>query len=351
MPSTRRDLLRGLAGLGLAGSVGLAGCADTFGGTDDGRAEVVPAGVSRLGYANTGELLGDTALREAVEDALPDGGGLFGTPGPTIEGSLDRIETATGLDPRRLSEVVGFADPGGTGVGAVVWSDFSASALRRRLSENAGVRLQERSYRDRTLYGREGLTLGVLGGGRFAVGDETAVRRVVDLRDGAASGLGTDSPLGAVYDDTRGMVRGVSEAPRAFQELAGTAVVGIDTSDFAAVEEVAGSLYRAGSERGLELALVTRAEASASGIVDALTAAKAVAVSQLERFGGRVGERERFERVRAAVESTTVAQTGTGVVVEYSARPAAFVSTVRVALGLFGLVSLTGSAGGGAEVG
>jgi flagellin FlaB len=342
-PSTnRRTLLRSTAALlGAATTGGMAGClggsssdADggpLLGGGDSGRAEYVPTSASGIGHVDVDALLSDSQLRAGINStASTVAGQTAGLDGPTtVEGWLDRIEADAGYDPRKLNEVLGFyttsADLDAEDGATVAWTDWSNSTVRGAL-EDGGSSFTEESYRGKTLYVPEyGGPLAVLSDGTYAVGSESAVRGVVDVATGNAEAL--SGTLRTLYDNTRGMARWATVVPEGTFDSA--AVGGVDASTLQGVTHATTSLYRDGSQRGMDATLVASSTDRANAIKSTLQAGKQLALDQLQQARSRsagAGPSEfYFEGMRTYLQEATISRNDASVTVSYTASAEQFV--------------------------
>lgn len=196
--SSRRGLLRAVGTVAAVGA--LAGCSALDTGTDtddesetpDGSAAtpaalaLVPDGAIAVARVDVAGLLADERVRSTVNDLL---GAASTTRATTLAELLDRLERRTGLDPGKLSEVVGFGDFEGDPAGAVVDTDWSTETLRAAVTDGDAA---TRTYRDTTVYALGSAEAAPLGDGRYAVGTRAAVEGVLDRQAGDAPSLGGD---------------------------------------------------------------------------------------------------------------------------------------------------------------
>ncbi|WP_440770578.1 hypothetical protein [Natronorubrum sp. DTA28] len=249
-PLSRRALLAASGAL-VSATAGCAGFLDD----DDSRSngdlvEDVPAETAVLAHldvaavADAGALKadedvsdsdGDTA--DTDDDAASADDGANGADGDALEddGSVDpgyvadlaaAVEARTGLDPLAANELLLFGDgdaelneatledtesDGWARVDAVVDGDWSEDEVVDSIEATTDLAYEETTYEDESvLYEAETSgdgdpytpSLGVLGDGRFVVGDEATVRSALDVRYGESdpvSGLVRDA-----YEDARG---------------------------------------------------------------------------------------------------------------------------------------------------
>ncbi|MFT4949890.1 MAG: hypothetical protein ACI9CA_002032 [Natronomonas sp.] len=255
---SRRAVLRAGGTAGLAATAALSGCAGLF-GDDDGqtpdatgtsRLDAVPEGATAVVHTDLQAMFGDEALRERVNRLVADIG--EGVPQLTVTESLDLAEERSGLDPRRMNELLAFGSVA-TGEGALlVWSDFTDAEVTELVETSVDV--TERTYRDRPVYASgNGSQLAVLGDGRHVLGTPAAVEGVVDVRSGETEPVGEE--VRAAYNAARGgyMRFGFDIPPER--------VPGSDGQAAAAargVEYGYGSLYR--DDRSLLLSVTARSE-------------------------------------------------------------------------------------------
>lgn len=240
LPLSRRALLAASGAL-VSATAGCAGFLDD----DDSRSngdlvDDAPAGTAVLAQldvdavadagvldADEGDSDGDTADTDddangADGDALEDGGSIDPS---YVADLLGTVEARTGLDPLEANEALLFGDGdaelnettlGDTEsddwarVDAVVDGDWSEDDAVASLEATTDVAYGETTYADESVLYEpttgaddpDTPSLGVLGDGRFVVGDEAAVRAALDVRYSdrdPVSGLIRDA-----YEDARG---------------------------------------------------------------------------------------------------------------------------------------------------
>ena len=355
-PSTdRRSLLETTAGiLGLAATGSLAGCLDGASdqqpsgndGGSDGRAGSVPSTARGVGYLDVNAFLSDSALRSGINQTIESfserASGLDDP--PTVERALDQMQDGSGLDPRQCNEALGFYQSGdeervGGGGAGVVWTDWSTSALVEAFGRD-GQPITEESYRDATLhYPEYGGPLAVLDDGTFAVGSETAVKRVIDVRAGEDGGL--SGTLQSVYGKTQGMARYASVVPDDATEAVDRQQ--FDGTALQDVSHVRTSVYTAGSDRALDISLRTPSSQVAKDVRSALEGARQLALGQIDRLrsqstGGGQVERFYLESGETYLNDATLSTQGSTVTVSYSAPPAKFARNSPAMFLLFGIL-------------
>lgn len=130
---SRRGVLRTggtLAGLATLGS--LAGCSTlqddggddgtpTESGPPPGRLGVVPDTAVAVVHADVAALLDSDDVTSTVDDLLTASAARMEA--TSLADLLDRVETQMGLDPRGVTELVGFAGLDDRLAGGVVWTD------------------------------------------------------------------------------------------------------------------------------------------------------------------------------------------------------------------------------------
>jgi hypothetical protein len=257
---SRRDLLRAGGAAGLAATAALSGCAGLFGGDGDGgqtpdpdgasRLDAVPEGATAVVHADLQAMFEDEVLRERVNRLVADLG--EGAPQLTVTEALDLAEERSGLDPRRMNELLAFGSVA-TGDGALlVRTDFTDAEVTELVETSVDV--AERTYRDRTVYASgNGSQLAVLGDGRYVLGTPTAVERVIDVQYGDVQPIGGE--VRTAYDAAQGgyMRFGFDIPPERVPESGGQA-----GATARGIEYGYGSLYR--EDQSLLLSLTARSE-------------------------------------------------------------------------------------------
>jgi hypothetical protein len=256
---SRRDVLRAGGTAGLAATAALSGCAGLFGDGDGGRTpdpddasrfDAVPEGATAVVHADLRAMFEDEVLRERVNRLVTDLG--QGVPQLTVAEALDLAEERSGLDPRRMNELLAFSS-GATGGGALlVRTDFTDAEVTE-LAETS-VDVTERTYRDRTVYvSGNGSQLAVLGDGRYVLGTPAAIERVVDVQHGDVQPV--DGEVRTAYDAARGgyMRFGFNIPSERVPGSAGQAAAAAR-----GIEYGYGSLYR--EDQSLLLSLTARSE-------------------------------------------------------------------------------------------
>lgn len=311
-PSRRRLLQAGAA----LGTAAVAGCTDALPGTDSSDTTsdalgVVPAEASFVGYADVDALLGDDALRTQLNDYLAAAGEAGTTVPTTVEGALDTTSGVAGLDPRKLSTVVAFGSVDGDGpTGTVLWSDWTTDDVRSALSQN-GAQVDSDSYADADLLLGEGVAVGVISEGTFAVGDRSTVETVVDVVAGDAPSVDGRARQG--FEATpAGAIRFAVAAPDDLGEGPSPDDPPVDPAAVRSITHAYGAYVADGDDRRSSLTVETDDESAASTLRDDLVAARDEALSSLEE---RPSDRPMVDELAALLESLAVSADGTAVVV------------------------------------
>ncbi|WP_159902754.1 type IV pilin [Salinirussus salinus] len=256
---SRRDVLRAGGVAGLAATSALSGCAGLFGDGGDGestpdpdgtsRLDAVPEGATAVVHADLQSMFEDEVLRERVNRLVADLGQRI--PQLTVTEALDLAEERSGLDPRRMNELLAFGSVA-TGDGALlVRTEFTDAEVTELVETSVDV--TERTYGDHTVYGSgNGSQLAVLGDGRYVLGTPMAVERVVDVQNGDVQPVGGE--VRTAYAAARGgyMRFGFDIPPERLSGSGGQAAAARD------IEYGYGSLFRDG--RSLLLSLTARTE-------------------------------------------------------------------------------------------
>jgi hypothetical protein len=350
--ATRRDLLRGgtgLAALCLAG--GLSGCRSVLGGdglpdrSDPGVLEHVPDSAIAAAHVEVDALLGDRALRDAVDARLALFGAVFDRVPPTVEAGLDRVESRLGLDPGAVREMVTFVarppdlvqnqdgsgdelDPlANTARGAIVWADWTQTAVRDALAARATRIRGDRHRGYRRLVGltdgKPFLAVGFPDDGRVAIGDPRGVGAALEVAAGdepAREGSLADA-LGAA----RPGVARVAVAPRQSADRASG--FGDPVALLAGkIDTAYGTLYAVDERRGVELVLEAGSGFDAEDVHESVQSVLALA-----RSGGVVPY---VEPILRQVEAT---RSGSTVTLRYGGPVDEFAGTLLSVLASFAI--------------
>jgi len=299
---SRRDILRAGGAAGLAATTALSGCAGLLGDGDDGTTpatdgssplDAVPEGATAVVHADLRAMFEDEVLRERVNRLVADLGD--GVPQFTVAEALDLAEERSGLDPRRMNELLAFGSVA-TGNGALLARTEFTEAEVTELVETS-VDVTERTYRDHTVYASgNGSQLAVLGDGRYVLGTPMAVERVVDVQDGGAQVVGDE--VRTAYEAARGgyMRFGFDIPPERVPGSDGPAATAAR-----GIEYGYGSLYRDGQSLLLSLTARTEDEESAELLHTQLEEGTGAVRSELDRVE-RPQIRSRLERLLTKTE-------------------------------------------------
>ena len=334
----RRTVLKVGGMLGVSGA--LAGCVeginplseDESGPETTNRSGVVPDFAQGIAHGNLEALLADSALRDGLNQQIQTlDEQTDGYSGPmSVDSFLDQMEDNAGVDPRKIHEVVGFWGSDAETGAAVLWTDWSESALTNQMSSYS-----EETYHGTTLYVPEyGGPGAVLGDGVYAVGSSEAVRSVIDVRDGRAKGL--SGRLRSEYDATQGMTRVAVDVPDLSMERltgeeasSGSQVEQTANSLLKTVEYASGSFFQDGNSRVMQVSLATESADDAEALDGSLSAGRQLALNQLGTMRNQSEpssmERLLLDRVGTFARDATISQNGSSVDVRYAAPPAEFV--------------------------
>lgn len=247
----------------------LAGCLDGIGGSDAGNAadrlSAVPSMADAVATVDVNTFLADDGVRTTYDAWLEARAATESYDGPTtLAGTLDDVESTEGFDLRDLSTVTLFVgydvsdgQVGGVRPGYLLEGSWEESTVLSTVDTDY-VDYAEATYADHTVYepdSEHAQTVGVLEEGRYVVADRGAVEAAIDVDRGE-----TDPIAGPVADAYRGTTAGPVRFASAFQEgWVPDEVDGedgtIDLSPVAAVETVAGAVYREGTVRGVDVSL------------------------------------------------------------------------------------------------
>lgn len=339
-PSRRAVLRTGVSLGGLAALGSLAGCTSVLNDeSGSSKLDAVPDGATTVVYADVAGFVSDEDVEASINEQLSAvSSSVPGSP-ETVSDALDEIESATGLDPRELNDVVlfGSLSDGGSG-GAIVWSDWSERALTDAAAER-GSELESDSYGDATVYHFQAgdSSIGVLGDGTYAIGTEAAVENAIDVASGDA-------------DPVRGTVRSAYEQSRSGYIRFGFEVTsemvpddpggGIDASLIESIQSGYGSLT-GGSDTAFSLTLDTADADSAENLADVITGGLARFKTEMEGQSpvGEGGEQladtvvTLIENTEATADGSTVTVATTGNVGDITTIAVAIVASFVLGLG------------------
>jgi len=320
-PSRRAVLHTAAAGLtaGLAGCGGLPGPDGDTGSAP--RVEAIPADAAAAVHADATALLTDETLRASLNDLLAT---APTAPAPTVGEALDRIESAAGLDPRGVEELLVVAGPDPPATAALAWTEYDAAEVADALG---AAEVADGGVTRCDLPGRPALA--ALGDGLFAVGDRGTVGALIDRWNGDAPGLGEDTPLRTGYTAARG-------APLQFGFTVPEAVRPDPSASDSPLAVTAASVeYGYGSLFGEDGSLVLSATAECDDVdrADRLRAQIEAGLSIAERrIEGRGTETatDVEERALHVIEATAVSRTRRTVTVQNTEGAAALAGAAAV---------------------
>ncbi|MFC3476662.1 hypothetical protein [Halobacterium litoreum] len=314
---------RALLAVAVVAMVATAGCTGGVlnaggGGSGSGSAQLdsVPASAEFVGYADVDGMVSDDNLRALMNTALETQAEQSEYyDGPTsVEEMLNEAESTSDLSPSKFEDVTFFGAPGeqtatnAEQAGMIVTTDFTEDELVATLEEN-GEDLSESTYADTTLYtyGFQGQNaMAPLGDGTFALGDEAAVKSVLDVEAGNEEALGGD--LRTAYSNTDdGYVKFAMAVPQdqvPADQLDSQSPMNV--SAFNSVEFVSGSFSTSGSDVSMDMNMVTDSQANGDRMYDLVDGA-------LQLYSGVGGE-----EVQEALDKLSVEQSGATVSVTFT---------------------------------
>ena len=309
---SRRDVLRAGGVAGLAATSALGGCAGLFGDGGDGestpdpdgtsRLDAVPEGATAVVHADLQAMFEDEVLRERVNRLVADLGQRI--PQLTVTEALDLAEERSGLDPRRMNELVAFGSVA-TGDGALlVRTEFTDAEVTELVETSVDV--TDRTYRDRAVYGSgNGSQLAVLGNGRYVLGTPAAIERVVDVQHDDVEPV--NGEVRTAYDAARGgyMRFGFDIPPERVPGSGGQAAAAAR-----GIEYGYGSLYREDQSLLLSFTARSRDEESAELLRAQLEEGVGAVRAELDRVE-RPQIRSRLERLLTKTDLTRNGRTVT----------------------------------------
>ena len=328
--------------VGLSALLVTAGCAGAIGelGTDgDGgsgpHVDSVPASAEYVAYVDAAGMASDESLRSIANAALEASSEDEDAPSD-VDAAFTAAENDSGLDPTRVHAVTAF---GATPENPMERGGSSAMVLSTSYTEDElvsameaeGVERSEETYGDTTLYVDESdergeAVLAVLGDGTFALGDQSAVERVVDVRSGDADALEGD--LKAAFEATGdGYVRFAmatpTQTPLSPDDQA-TAGPRMEASVLENVSHVSGSFATGDGNVTTTVNFVAASESDAQQLYDIVDGA----LSLYAGTGEQAGE------TQAALDAVSVEQDGETVTVTHTDTVERIESQVQALYGL-----------------
>lgn len=327
---SRRDVLRAGGLAGVVAATGLSGCSlmgdgegtDTPAGGDAPQLDVVPEGATAVVRADLQPMFADEQLRDGVNRLVGDLGET--APSITVGGALDAAQEQSGLDPRRMDELLAFGSEA-TGEGAlVVRTDFTEAEVTDLLERSSDV--TERSYGGYTVYASgNGSQLAVLGEGRYALGTQGAVEDVIGVRNGDVPAV--DGEVRTAYTAARGgYMRFAFDVPT--ERLPGSGGPAAAARD---IQYGYGSLYRDGDALSLSVSARTGTAEGAEALRAEIETAVAAARDQLDR----IQRRQLRTRVERLLDRTELSRSGRTVTVRNPDGGAALATGVAVVVTSF----------------
>lgn len=297
---SRRQVLKTGAALASIGAIGsLSGCSDLTNdgsdGTPDGEggaggsgaAEDTPARADVLMSLNVEAVLGDQAIRGAVNDVLSSQSSGGEMPS-SVDGAFSMVQQQAGLDPRDVTEAVVFADSESSQDsssdaygGALVYANWDGSDVEDAISEAAEEEPETSEYEGVTVYEGNNMdssgSLAILDDGTVIFGQKGATEDVIDVVNGDADSISGD--LASAWGNTRedGYVR-MAAVPSI--EDSGQSMGGVSPED---IEQFYGSIYADGDTRGIQVNIEASSEEVASNIGAVLEQQLARAEEQAEQ--------------------------------------------------------------------
>ena len=293
---------------GAASAVALAGCSDDILSDDDSTGtattspDVVPAGANLIASVDVNAALQDGTLRQQIDDALAE----FDPMGEqvTIDDTLDEIESNLGLDPRRVSELLVYADVEAEKAALVVDAGWTGDEIQSAMA--AEVEVETETYEGQTVYEAPDTAVGVLPDDRYVMSTREGAREVLDVAVGNAPAADENVADGFVSAPA-GYARFAFEPPADFTAPPG------GEFDMSVIEELSygyGALYSDGTTTGGELVLEATSTEAAEEMEETADGLLAFASLQLG------DEDDVPEDVMAALDATSVSQDGATVTIE-----------------------------------
>jgi hypothetical protein len=284
----RRDLLRSAAGLASVAAVGsTAGCLDSvpFIGGSSGALDAIPENADALMYANIDVIREDSGVETLTNAYLDRRSESDYYEGPEdFDEVLAEFEDESEIDPTKLHEITAFSEFGGSDYetfeeygAAIIDADLTAENIKDSLENADNIDFEEAEHSGSVVYEPEeegGPWVGALPSDQIVVGTEDAVHDAIDVKNGDEDPL--EGELKEAYTSTR-------EAPFRFAtnmpdpddsgsvpENSGSGDDSIDFSPLEDVNTVAGTVYRDGDIRGLEVTMNAEDESAAEDLTEML---------------------------------------------------------------------------------
>jgi hypothetical protein len=306
-PFSRRETLQAAASV--TAGIALAGCLDGLpffgGGSEPPPVEPVPADASVFATSDVTTVLERDPLRELVDDAIPL---------TDVDGLSELVRSEVGIDPRQLDKAVGFAAPtaDSSGPSGITFDAEPTTDELVRAIEEQGYTLTETTIEGRQAYEIDGIEalLGTLPDGQHVIGFGGGTRAAIDTATGANAGVRSEvrRAYGRVPSGPVRFAIDVATLDESIVEPITEQLPRFSTDVIEGVRFVAGSLYAADSQPGVELQVTAGDETVATQIEQFLEAMPTLLGEWSDEQAGTALEemtisRER-ERVTARLEGT-----------------------------------------------
>ena len=283
----RRDLLRSAAGLASVAAVGsTAGCLDSvpFVGSSSGALDAIPDDADALMYANIDVVREDKGVETLTNAYLDKRSESDYYEGPEdFDEVLDEFEDESDIDPTKLHEMTAFSEFGGSDYetfeeygAAIINADLTAENIKDSLEDADNIDFEEAEHSGSVVFEPEaegGPWVGALPSDEIVVGTEDAVHDTIDVKNGDEDPL--EDELKDAYTSTRDApFRFATNMPdpddSTIPESDGSGDDSIDFSPLEDVNTVAGTVYRDGDTRGLEVTMNAEDESAAEDVTEML---------------------------------------------------------------------------------
>lgn len=277
---TRRQVLKTGGAVGVLAAIGA-----TFlysGGSESAAATPLPEGVPETAdvaaHSEIAQLLTDQSFQQAVDDQLDEQG-----VGVDLTTVLDTIDETTGIDPRSVETVAGFATVANDGGGAMlVETDRPAEAVHDALAASGvlGDVTDEAGHELYEIRGPGSLWLGSLGDGEFALGGREDIAAIIAVRAGDVAGIRSELNE-AVAEAGEGVLQFGAVVPDDPFESLGLPTVGEQFVEFDELEYAYGTI-----ENGdLLLTVQTTSTRTAEDMASLLDTAALLIEDNADRLG------------------------------------------------------------------
>jgi uncharacterized protein YjbJ (UPF0337 family) len=285
-------MMRSPAGLASVAALGsTAGCLDSvpFVGSASGALEAIPESADALMYANTDTIREDDGVRTLTNTYLDKRSESDYYEGPEdFDEVLQDFQDESDIDPTKLHEITVFSEFGGSDYetfaeygAAIIDADLTAENIKDSLANADDIDFQEATHSGAVVYEPDeegGPWVGALPSNEIVVGTEDAVHDSIDVKKGDKNALSGE--LKEAYTSTRDApFRFATRMPdpednESIPQESGSGDDSVDYSPLEDVDTIAGTVYKDGDTRGLEVTMNTADESAAGDVAEMLEDAR-----------------------------------------------------------------------------